>query len=264
MGAEHQQLGLQHGLVAQRQVHGHLVAVEVGVERGTCQRVQLDCLTLDHARLERLDTQTVKCRGTVQKHRMALHHMLQDIPYHRLLAVYYLLGRLHGLDDAALYELADDERFVQLGGHQLGDTALVHLQLGADHDHGTCRIVHTLTQQVLTETSLLTLQRVGQRFERTVYVALDGRRLAAVVQQRVHRLLQQTLLVAQNHLGSLYLDESLQTVVTYDDAAVQVVEVGSCEAAAVQRHQGTQFRRNHRHGLQNHPLGAVLAHGVQE
>ena len=55
MGAEHEQLGLKHGLVAEREVDSHLVTVEVGIEGRTCQRVKLDGLALDHARLEGLD-----------------------------------------------------------------------------------------------------------------------------------------------------------------------------------------------------------------
>ena len=43
----------------------HLVAVEVGVKRGTYQRMQLDGLTLYQNRLERLDTKSVQSRSTV-------------------------------------------------------------------------------------------------------------------------------------------------------------------------------------------------------
>ena len=162
MALEHQKLSLQDSFIRQRQVNGHLVTVEVGVERGTCQGMQLDSLTLDHLGLECLDTQTVQCWCTVQEHRMTLHHVLKDIPDNGVLAVYYLLGALNGLNDTALNELANDEWFVQLGSHQLGQTALAHLQLGTYNDYRTSRVVNTLTQQVLTETSLLTLQRVAE------------------------------------------------------------------------------------------------------
>ncbi len=172
---EHEHLGLKNGLVAEGQVHGHLVTVEVGVEGCTCERVELDCLTLDHAGLECLDTETVKRRGTVEQHRMSLHDMLKDIPYHSLLAVNNLLGALDGLHDTALNELTDDERLIELGCHELGDTALVHLQLRTYDDNRTRGIVHTLTEKVLTETTLLTLERVRQRLERTVHVALHCR-----------------------------------------------------------------------------------------
>ena len=160
MRLEHQHLCLQNGFIAQRQVNGHLVTVEVGVECRTCQRVELDCLAFDHLRLERLDTQTVKRRGAVQQHRMSLHYVFQNVPDDRFLTVHNLLGTLHRLHDAALDELTDDERLVELGCHEFRNTALAHLQLRTHNDYGTCGIVDTLTQQILTETSLLTFQTV--------------------------------------------------------------------------------------------------------
>ena len=57
VGRQHQDPGLGLRLRAQRQVHGHLVTVEVGVERRTDQRVDLDGLALDQLRLESLDAQ---------------------------------------------------------------------------------------------------------------------------------------------------------------------------------------------------------------
>ena len=74
---QHQQLGLQDGGVAQR-----LVAVEVGVERRTCQRVQLHGLALDQFGLERLDTEAVQRRGAVHQHGVSLDDILQNAPDH--------------------------------------------------------------------------------------------------------------------------------------------------------------------------------------
>ena len=64
----------------QRHVHGHLVAVEVGVERRADERMQLDRLAFDQHRLERLDAQTVQRRRAVQQHRMLTDHLFEDIP----------------------------------------------------------------------------------------------------------------------------------------------------------------------------------------
>ena len=256
---EHQQLRLQDGGIAQRQVHGHLVTVEVGVEGRTCQRVQLHGLALDELRLEGLDTQTVQRRGAVHQHGVSLDDVLQNAPDYGVLAVDDLLGRLHRLDDAALDELADHERLVELGGHVLRNTHLVHLQLGADDDDRTGRVVDTLTEQVLTEAALLALERVGERLERTVRLVLHGIRLARVVEERIDGLLQHALLVAQDHHRSLDLDQALEAVVADDDAAVEVVQVRRGETAAVQRHEGTQLGRDHRNDAQDHPLGLVLA-----
>ena len=138
MALEHQHLCLKDSLIAQRQVNGHLVAVEVGVERSTSQRVELDSLTLDELGLEGLNTETVKRRSTVEEHGMALHNVLKDVPDYRLAAVDNLLSALYGLHDAALDELADNERLVELGCHELGQTTLAHLQLGTNNDYRTC------------------------------------------------------------------------------------------------------------------------------
>ena len=225
MALQHQNLCLQNGLIGQGKVDSHLVTVEVGVEGRTCQRVQLDGLTLDELGLEGLDTQTVKRRGTVEEHGVTLHHVLQNVPDDGLAAVDNLLGRLDRLHNAALDELADDERLVELGGHQLGQTALAHLQLRTDDDNRTGRVVDTLTEQVLTEAALLTLQRVGERLQRTVAVALYGTALATVVKQGVDSFLQHAFLIAQDNLRSLDLHQTLQTVVTNDDATIEVVQV---------------------------------------
>ena len=93
---------------------------------------------------------------------MTLHHVLQDIPDNRFATVNNLLGTLNSLYDTTLYQLTDDEWFVKLSSHQLRKTALTHLQLRTYDDYGTCRVVNTLTEEVLTETTLLTLQRVRE------------------------------------------------------------------------------------------------------
>ena len=134
---QHQNLRFQNRFVAQRQMHSHLVTVEVGIERRTGQRMQLDSLTFYHLRLESLDTQAVQCRSTVQQYRVSFHHVFQNIPNHRLLAVYNLLGRLQGLHDTAFYKLTDDERLIKFCGHQFRQTAFSHLQLRSYNDYRT-------------------------------------------------------------------------------------------------------------------------------
>ena len=70
----------------------HLVTVEVGVERGTCKRMELDGLSGDHLRLIGLDTEPVQGRSTVEEDGVSFHHVLEDIPDHGIPAVHYLLG----------------------------------------------------------------------------------------------------------------------------------------------------------------------------
>src|SRR5437660_150210 len=75
---------------------------------------------------------------------------------------------------------------------------------------------------------------------------------AAVVQQRIDRVLEHALLVAHDDLRRLELEEPLEAVVAVDDAAVEVVQVGRREAPAVERYQRTKIRRKHRQHFHDH------------
>ena len=119
--------------------------------------MKLDGLTFYQNGLEGLDAQSVQRRSAVQHHRMLLNHILQHIPNLRLQALHHLLGVLNVVGGSVGYQLFHYEGLKQLNGHFLGQTALVNLQLRTYYDNGTSGVVHTLTQKVLTETSLLTL-----------------------------------------------------------------------------------------------------------
>ncbi len=252
---QHQRARFQLGFQRQRHVDGHLVTVEVGVERRANQRVQLDGLAFDQDRLERLDAQTVQRGRTVQHDRVFADDFFQDVPDHRFLAFHQLLGSLDGRGQAHHLQAIEDERLEQFQGHQLGQAALVQLELRTHHDDRTARVVDALAQQVLTETTALALDHVGQGLELALVGAGHGLAAATVVQQRVDGFLQHPLFVAQDDFRSLQLQQALQAVVAVDDAAVQVVQVGGREAAAIQRHQRTQVRRQHGQHFHDHPLG---------
>ncbi len=234
---------------------GHLVTVEVGVERGADQRMQLDGLAFDQHRLERLDAQAVQRRRAVQHDRVFLDDFFKDVPHHRRAGFHFLLGRLDRRRDAHGFEAREDERLEELDGHQLGQAALVQLERRAHGDDRTTRVVDALAQQILAEATRLALDHVGQRLERTLVGA--GHRLAAtaVVQQRVDGFLQHPLLVAHDDFRSLQLQQARETVVAVDDATIEVVQVRRGEAAAVQRDEGTQVRREHRQHVHDHPVG---------
>src|SRR5690242_17786751 len=101
----------------------------------------------------------------------------------------------------------------------------MQLELGTDHDDGTARIVDALAEQVLTEPALLALEHVSERLERPLVGASDHAPTAAVIEQRVDRLLQHPLLVADDDVGRTQLDEPFQSVVAIDDAAIEIVQV---------------------------------------
>ena len=92
----------------------HLVTVEVGVECGTNQRVQLNRFTFYQNRLERLDTQTMQCRGTVQHNRMLFDDVLENVPYLRLEFLDHFLCIFDVMCSAVGNQLFHNERFKQL------------------------------------------------------------------------------------------------------------------------------------------------------
>ena len=254
---QHQDPGLRLRLRGERQVHGHLVAVEVGVEGVADERVHLDRLALDQHRLERLDAETVQRRRAVEQHRVLVDDLLEDVPDLGDHRVDHLLGGLDVLRRLALDEASHDERLEQLQRHQLRKPALVQAQRRARHDHRAARVVDALAEQVLAEAALLALQHVGQRLQRAV--ARTGHRpaAAAVVEQRVDGLLQHPLLVVDDDLGRAQVEQALQPVVAVDHAPVEVVEVRGGEAAAVELNHRAQLRRDHGHRLEDHHLRLV-------
>ena len=250
----------------ERNVDGHLVAVEVGVERRADERMDPDRLALDQHRLERLDAEPMQRRRAVQQHRVLADDLFEHVPHFRTLLLDHLLRLLDRGDETALLELVVDERLEQLERHLLRQAALVQLQLRTDDDDRAAGVVDALPEQVLAETALLALERVRQRLQRPVVRAAQDAAAAAVVEQGVHRFLQHPLLVADDDVRRLQLDQLLQPVVAVDDAAIEVVQVGRREPAAVERDERPKLGRNHRDDVEDHPLRLVgrLAEGVDD
>ena len=142
VAGQHEDAGLGLRLRAQRQVDRHLVAVEVGVEGGAHQRMQLDGLALDELGLEGLNAQAVQGRGAVQQDRVLGDDLFEDVPDFRELTLHELLGGLDVLHLLTLHQAAHDEGLEQLQRHGLGDTALMQAELRAGHDDRTAGVVH--------------------------------------------------------------------------------------------------------------------------
>ena len=254
VGCQHQRARFHLRFQAQRNVNRHLVTVKVGVERGTHQGVQLDGFAFNQNRLERLNTQAVQGGRTVQQNRVFADDFFQNIPNLRHLLLNQFFGCLHGSGQFALFQFVENKRFEQLQCHFFRQTALVQAQVWAHGNHGTAGIVYTFTQQVLAEATALTFNHIGQRFQRTFVRAGHGFAATTVVQQAVHRFLQHAFFVADDDVGRAQFQQAFQAVVTVDDAAVQVVQIGSGETAAVQRYQRTQIGRQHGQHVHNHPF----------
>ena len=80
---------------------------------------------------------------------------------------------------------------------------------------------------------MLTFDHVGQRLERTLVRARDSTAASTVIEQRVHRLLQHALLIANNDIGRIQIQQTLQAVVTVNDSAIKIVQVRGGETAAI-------------------------------
>src|ERR1051326_2742079 len=251
---EHQHLRLDLSLRRERDVNGHLVAVEVGVEGGADERVNLDRFAFDEHRLERLDAQAVQRRCAVEKHGMLFDDLIERVPHFVRLQLDELLRGLDRADEALLFELVVDERLEELERHLLRQTALIQFQFGSDNDDGAAGVVDALAEQVLTEASLLAFERVGERLQRTIVRALQHTAAAAVVEECIDRFLEHALFIAHDDVRRAQLEELLETVVAVDDAAIEIVEIRRREAAAVERHERTELGRNDRDDVEDHPL----------
>ena len=262
VGRHHEQARFQLRFDGKRHVNGHLVAVEVGVVRGADQRMDANGFAFDELRLEGLHRQAVQGRGAVEQHGMAAGHFFENVPHLGGLALDQLLGRAHGMDVAQFFEAADDERLEQDERHLLGQTALVQLEFGADDDDRTAGVIHALAQQVLAEAPALALEHVAERFQGAIAGPGHRAAMAAVVEQRIDGFLQHALFVADDDFRGLELEQVLQPVVAVDDAAIEIVEIGGGKAAAFQRHQRAQVRRDDRQHREDHPFRTALG-GLQ-
>ena len=166
-------------------MHSHLVTVEVCVERGADERVQLNGLALDEYRLEGLDTEAMQCRRAVQKYRVLTDDLFEDIPD---LGALTLDKTLRGLDRrrfTAHLQLRENERLEEFERHLLRQTALMQLQRRANDNNGAARVIDTLTEQILAEPTLLAFDHVGERLQRSLVRARDRPATSTVVEQCV-------------------------------------------------------------------------------
>ena len=156
-----------------------------------------------------------------------------------------------------VHQTLHDEWLEQLERHLLGQTALVQLQLWTDDDNRTTGVVDSLAEQVLAEATLLALEHVGQRLQRTVARASDWTTAAAVVEQCVNSFLKHALLVVDDDLRSAQIEQTLQAVVAVDHSTVEIIEIGGRETSTIELHHRAQIRRDHRNTVQNHAHGRV-------
>ena len=155
-------------------------------------------------------------------------------------------------------ELADDEWLIELECDLLGKSALMELEFWSDDDDRTGGVVDSLAEEVLAEATLLALDHVREGFERTIAGAQDRTSASTVVEERVDRLLEHSLLVADDDLRGVEVHQLLETVVPVDDSSIEIVEIGCREVARFEKNQRAKIRWDHGHDVEDHP-GRIVA-----
>ena len=212
----------------------------------------MDSLTLYQNGLKCLDGKTVQRWGAVEQYQAVLDDLFQNVPYRRDSAVNGALSTLDILNLVKLNKTTHDKGLKQLQCHSLGKATLMQLKLGVYNDYRTARVVYALTQQVLTEATLLALECLCKRLQRTTTTTGYRTTTTTIIKQRVYRLLQHALLVIDNDCGSIQIKQALEAIVAVDHATIQVIEVGRGKATTIKLNHRTQIWRNNRDNIQDH------------
>src|SRR5436853_783577 len=162
--SEHQHARFQLRLDRQRNVHCHLVAIEVGVVRGANERVNANGFTLDQLRFKRLNREAVQSRSTIQEHRMAPGYFVKNVPHFGRLALNHLFRAAYRVDVPEIFQPTNDERLEKNECHLLRQPALIQLELRTDDNHRAARVSDAIAEQMLTEGPALAFEHVPQRF----------------------------------------------------------------------------------------------------
>ena len=238
-------------------MNGHLVTIEIGVECGADERVQLDRFTFDQHWLKRLNTETVQRWCAVEQYWVLANHVGQNIPHFGTLRLHHAFGGFDRRCDTVNFQFCVDEWFEQLKRHFLRQPALVQFEFRTHHNYRTARVIDAFAEQVLTEAALFPFQHVGQRFQWALVGAGDDAATAAVIEQCIDRFLQHAFVVTHDDVRCAQLKQAFQTVVTVDNTAVEIVEIGRRETATIQRHEWAEFWWNDRNHFHDHPFRLV-------
>src|SRR3989338_3942946 len=123
-------------------MHRHLVAVEIGIECGTDQRMQLDCLPFDQNRLKRLNAEPMQRRGAVEHNWMFFYNLFQSVPHFGCLFFNHPASALYGGNEPLHLKLMVNKRLEEFDGHLLWQTTLMQFQFRPYNNHRTAGIIY--------------------------------------------------------------------------------------------------------------------------
>lgn len=133
----------------------------------------------------------------------------------------------------------------------------MYLQIGADHDHRTSAIINALAQQILAETTLLTFQHIAEALEPMLALPTHGTPAPPIINQGIDRLLEHTLLIADNNFRRMQFNQALQPIIAIDHPSIQIVQITGRKSSTIKLYHRPQIRWNHRQHGQDHPCRVV-------
>src|SRR3989344_43654 len=156
-GGDHERARFFMRLIGEGNVHSHLVSVEVCVECGADERMELNCESFDEHRLEGLNAEAMERGGAVEEDVFILDDVLQNVPHLAMTFEDEAFRRFHVVRKFLADDLADYERFKELHRHFLRQSAVIHPEIRTDDNHGATRVIDALAEEVLAESSLFSL-----------------------------------------------------------------------------------------------------------
>ena len=158
---------------------------------------------------------------------------------------------------AGVDKLFHYKRLEQFQRHFFRQAALVQLQFRSDHDNRTTGVVDTFTKQVLTETALFSFKHVAERFQGPVAGTCHRTSASTVIDQSVNSLLQHPFFIADDDIRRLEFQQTFQPIVAVNDSTIEIVQVRGGETSTVQLDHRSQFRRDDRNNIHDHPMRFV-------
>ena len=134
---------------------------------------------------------------------------------------------LHVVRHLLFDKFTDNKRTEENESKSLWKSTLIHLEFWSYDDYGTSRVVYSLSEKVLTETSLFPLEYIRERFEFLLGCARVPWSVRSNISgnEHIYRFLKHTLLVLEDNLRSSEFYELSKTVVSVDNTSVEIIEI---------------------------------------
>lgn len=265
---------------ALRDVHVHLVTVEVGILRAGCGDVETERRVGKDTHAVSLHRSLVKRRLAVEEHDVAVDEVaVDDVALAELDALGVNLAKIHGaifgseldglgtrmlvgtiahvLHEALAILESHTFRERQVGSDLRRHAELVEINVGIRRNHRASREVHALAHEVTTDTTLLRAH-AGLEGTQGTTRALDGRieSLDVVVHLGRHILLKEHRALRENVRGLALVHLVAEAVVGADDHEELVREIVLHPLIVVHDHGGTDAERRDRKDRADHPVRA--------